>query len=128
MPLKKSSPLLPGMVIMLHAIDGCYTPSEGWNPQSKASVPVIIAERRKKEKYSDNLLSSSNWQTIAEHTNAVVKTLSQILAALNLDISYHKYLLESARWHDAGKAHPHSSHDKRRRCQKKSRTILWQSA
>ncbi|WP_348528750.1 CRISPR-associated helicase Cas3', partial [Methanothrix sp.] len=65
MPLKKSSPLLPGMVIMLHAIDGCYTPSEGWNPQSKASVPVIIAERRKKEKYSDNLLSSSNWQTIA---------------------------------------------------------------
>ena len=102
----KSTPIIPGMTIMLHAADGRYTPTVGWALQSREHVPVVTVEKRKKESYSDDPLSSCDWQTIEEHTDAVFQRMTQILDFLSLAEVWRHQLLEGVRWHDAGKAHP----------------------
>jgi len=103
--LERSSAIIPGMIIMLRAADGRYTVAEGWNPQSKEHVPVIMSEKKRIESYSNDPSSSSNWQTIAEHTDAVSDTISQILGSMHLPEIWRSDLFESVRYHDAGKAH-----------------------
>ncbi|MCX6680785.1 MAG: CRISPR-associated helicase Cas3' [Methanothrix sp.] len=106
LPLGKSTSIIPGMIIMLHAANGRYTLAEGWAPQSKEHVPVVTVGKKKTESYSDDPLSSRDWQTIEEHTDAVFQRMTQILDFLSLAEVWRHQLLEGVRWHDAGKAHP----------------------
>lgn len=104
--IQRSSMIIPGIIVVLRAADGRYTIAEGWNPQSKEQVPAITVEKKRKESYLDDLSSFSNWQTIAEHTNAVYDVITQILGSIRLAEIWLPYLLEGVRWHDGGKAHP----------------------
>lgn len=105
-PVNRAIPLIPGTNIMLRSADGRYTPSEGWNILSTEPVPVVPLEKTPEESYSDNPTSYEDWETIAEHTTAVVKETIGILDNLNLRDNLRTQLIDAARWHDAGKAHP----------------------
>jgi CRISPR-associated endonuclease/helicase Cas3 len=104
--VNRATPLVPGTIFMLRSADGRYTPAEGWNVQSRESVPVVPIGRCVEEGYDDNLISSGDWQTIAEHTDAVSQELIRILDLVNLEDEWRDRLIEAARYHDAGKAHP----------------------
>lgn len=104
-PVNRATPLIPGTTFMLRSADGRYTPAEGWNIQSREPVPLVPIDRIDEEKYDDNLTSSDDWQTIAEHTDAVSQEMIRILDLLSLEDDWRNQLIEAARYHDAGKAH-----------------------
>ncbi|MCQ8903233.1 MAG: CRISPR-associated helicase Cas3' [Methanothrix sp.] len=99
--------IIPGMIILLRASDGRYSPTVGWEPQSKTPVQVVPLEIKKRpEGYEDNPTSTGEWQTIAEHTEKVVQIANRVLEALGIEGMWRDTLLEVSRWHDCGKAHP----------------------
>jgi CRISPR-associated endonuclease/helicase Cas3 len=70
-------------------------------------VPDVVL--RRPETDGDDGQVVSNWQTVAEHSDAVVDELCRVLALLaDLGIGeagLQDELLAAARWHDRGKAH-----------------------
>ena len=104
--LGKSMPVLPGSVVMLRAADGRYTKETGWDPKSKSPVSVISLEKKPLgDRYTDDVSSSGDWKTIAEHTNDVIRIMTEIVDELDLKDGNRSILLEASRWHDSGKAH-----------------------
>jgi CRISPR-associated endonuclease/helicase Cas3 len=101
-----SKPLLPGSTVLLRANDGHYTEETGWNPKSKSQVPVIPSMAKQPgERYTNDPSSARDWETIAEHTDAVVGIMKDMVHILDLDDVTRSILLEASRWHDSGKAH-----------------------
>ncbi len=103
--------LVAGMVVMLDAAEGGYSSDRGWTGKKvkKGGVTVIGHTGTDQESLSSDPLSSfsqGQWQTIAEHTDAVVEHVGLLARDLALDPDKRDLLLEAARWHDAGKAHP----------------------
>ena len=105
-PVNRATPLIPGTIFMLRSAEGRYTPSEGWNIQSREPVPVVPIENIDEERYDDNMTSSGDWQTIAEHTDAVSKEMIRVLDLLGVEDDWRNELIEAVRYHDTGKAHP----------------------
>ncbi len=104
--LSRSTPVLPGSMVMLRADDGRYTEEAGWDPRSKRFVSVLHSAAKKAgERYNGDWTSVSDWETIAEHTDAVFRTMTDIVDVLCLKDECRNTLLEAIRWHDAGKAH-----------------------
>ena len=105
--LGANAPIYPGMTILLRSSSGKYTGKTGWNPKSVQPVPPIIPEKTADSTiYDEDPLSQSNWESLAEHTNAVVKTMQDIMTDIEETARWRTALLDAARWHDAGKAHP----------------------
>ncbi|MBA7705496.1 hypothetical protein ES703_114327 [subsurface metagenome] len=103
--------LIPGRIYLLHSTSGGYTEERGWHPEAKDHVePVWIEERRVNESTGDDYDSAGGiWVTIGEHAEEVSSELNQIFSSLSLigmDKRYKDALLEAARYHDIGKAHP----------------------
>ncbi|HXF94902.1 MAG TPA: DEAD/DEAH box helicase [Gemmatimonadales bacterium] len=117
----------PGQTLLVHWRAGGYRPTEGWDVRSRAEVPppegMVPAEAgvkawdayeerlrqgaRDVEDYDDDHLSESPcWQTIAEHTDDVCRTLDRILGDLGLSGPEAECARLAARWHDWGKSHP----------------------
>jgi CRISPR-associated endonuclease/helicase Cas3 len=105
-PVNRATPLIPGTIFMLSSADGHYTPLEGWNIHSREQVPLVPIEWIVEEKYDGNLTSSGGWQTVLEHTDAVSQKMIRVLDLLDIDDDWRNQLIEAARYHDAGKAHP----------------------
>jgi len=104
--LGKSMPVLPGSMVMLRADEGYYSDVTGWDPKSKSPVSVISREDKPLgDRYADDGTSAGDWETIAEHTNDVVSTMTKIVDELGLKDGNRSILLEASRWHDSGKAH-----------------------
>lgn len=97
----------PGLNIMLDARAGYYSTAEGWNVKSKEPVPVLSQpEKSPDDSYDGQTSSVGDWETIATHTDHVLHELSGILSPLNLPDPMRYTILDAARWHDCGKAHP----------------------
>ena len=104
--LGRSIPLLPGSMVMLRANEGRYTEETGWDPKSKSPVTIVpLTERRPGDRYTDDETTASDWGTIAEHTDDVIRTMTKIMDDLGLKDETRSILLEACRWHDSGKAH-----------------------
>ena len=102
-----ASGVYPGIVVMLRAAEGRYTLSDGWTPQSKIAVPAVVATRPEvAHGYGGDWMSEKTWMTLAEHTDRVVEANHRLADALAIPEPWRSALLEAARWHDAGKAHP----------------------
>ncbi|MBX8634270.1 MAG: CRISPR-associated helicase Cas3' [Thermoplasmata archaeon] len=105
-PVSKATQIYPGMILMLDARRGMYTSEEGWDIHSKEDVealdPVSTPAR---DSYTSDWLSSSDWMTIATHTDHVVNITNSIVKSLSLGNDITQPLLGAARWHDCGKAH-----------------------
>lgn len=101
------SELYPGLVLMLRAQDGCYSPDVGWTGKKKDKPEPLVIDQEVPDHNDDDRYAQTTWQTLAEHTDAVVEELERLLSALpGLSDDWHEALRTAARWHDAGKAHP----------------------
>jgi CRISPR-associated endonuclease/helicase Cas3 len=102
-PLRKSDPLHSGSTVMLVAADGRYTQTDGWSPAEKKPVPFVNS---KADREGSDSSSVSDWLDLAVHTDQVVARTSLIASALALSDEMKRAVMDGARWHDAGKAHP----------------------
>jgi len=103
----RNADLYPGAVLMLDAGEGCYDSRLGWTG-NRGDIPQVLPRPDKvPEGYDDDSISISTWQTLSDHTEAVVAELRQLLEQLNLpDPEMNKLLVLAAQWHDCGKTHP----------------------
>lgn len=107
--------LLPGRIICVAADSGGYSKELGFAPKSSTAVKIAeqheITEEPEELANADKRLNSetlsfSQWQTIAFHTDEVVKHTTRLSKAMNLPAELTRVLKLAARWHDLGKAHP----------------------
>lgn len=111
-PVRDRAELRPGVVVLVDAEAGGYDPARGFDPDSRASVPVVglataDAQERADAAQDQEDLSQAPWQTIAFHGGAVATELRRDLERLSLADDGLGALLDlAARWHDLGKAHP----------------------
>src|SRR5207247_7161008 len=94
----------PGQIYLRHASDGGYSAETGWNPKSKTHVPVLKPESASREEsYDDDETSQTSvWQSIAEHTDDVLRELRVIIESVQPNEATALEL--AAPWHDRGKA------------------------
>ncbi|MFN8188290.1 MAG: CRISPR-associated helicase Cas3' [Gaiellales bacterium] len=106
-PVTQQAPVHPGLTIMLDAADGRYTENEGWKPSSRRPVPVLIADAPAIDsRYGRDPTSVRTRTTLVEHTDRVVAEVERLVEACRIEPPWREALLEAARWHDVGKAHP----------------------
>ncbi|MCP9439626.1 MAG: CRISPR-associated helicase Cas3' [Nitrospira sp.] len=109
--VSQESQVIPGQVYLVHVKAGGYSSERGWDPSLKEPVQQIeSAPRRTTSEMpdatdADPLSQINRWQTIAEHTTELCRTVETILQCLNLDQKEKEALTHAARWHDRGKAH-----------------------
>jgi len=103
--------LFPGQQLILHCEEGGYDIQTGWNPASNSPVlPLEPATEQPAEAGGDDPYTfAGNWQTLAEHSNQTVSEVNDLAKTLGSSIladNYMEAVVEAARWHDLGKAHP----------------------
>lgn len=101
----------PGMQLVLASGAGGYRPDTGWAKEARDPVPVVTVDHDAaagQEAVGDDRESGGEWQSLRDHTEAVVRELRGLIAALadRLPPGAQDDLLLAARWHDYGKAHP----------------------
>lgn len=101
-----------GMILMLDAAQGGYSPQIGWDPSNREEVDVI-QERDSREpeegQSSDPFSTRKRWVTLPDHTRHVVTEVDMILKEMSgvfPDPSIPEIVRVAALYHDAGKAHP----------------------
>jgi CRISPR-associated endonuclease/helicase Cas3 len=110
--------LRPGLVVLLPASLGRYNwdnetlSGTGWDPESRAPVPVVPGESGPEEGSSSDPHSASSGipLTIAAHTANVERELRALLATIELPQRWKEHLVQAARWHDVGKGHDAFQH------------------
>ena len=105
--ISNENEVFPGMTIMMNSATGHYDSSTGWKKDVKKPKPVKVLsiEKAPPPDYDADRYSQADWQTIAQHTDGVVKKTEEILEKLTINNEHKSQILEAARWHDAGKAH-----------------------
>lgn len=102
----RETDIFPGMTIMLPAVVGGYSQTEGWTGQDDHK-PDDIHEVRSTESDEDLLAFINNgWQSIPEHTAAVQAAFTYALNALPaglLTTAEHTAIERGIDWHDVGK-------------------------
>ncbi len=98
----------PGQTFLVRSQSGGYDSEIGWNPNSKAVQPVAVEQSNELEAYDGDGQSAiaGVWQTIGEHTDEVLQQVELLLFTLRINEEHKRALLNAARWHDRGKAHP----------------------
>jgi CRISPR-associated endonuclease/helicase Cas3 len=96
----------PGGVYLLTTTSGGYNDDLGWTgePKDKPTPhPPDVGNPDTYESEPDTFLGS--WQTIAEHTQLVVRQTAALAVALTDNATFVTALQTAALWHDIGKAH-----------------------
>ena len=98
--------IYPGLVLMLRADDGGYGSDAGWTGNKGRTEPVEHTNTIPGDANDTDLLASgTQWQTIAQHTDEVVREVENFITTFGIDNGVSEPLLKAARWHDVGKAH-----------------------
>ena len=97
----------PGMTLLLHSDQGGYTADIGWDKALKAPVQPVGAHTgvKPEDVASDPYTVSGEWQSLADHTDQVVRVMMHFTKKITLPVEFKGALMDGARWHDAGKAH-----------------------
>jgi CRISPR-associated endonuclease/helicase Cas3 len=106
--------LLPGRVVCVAADAGGYDLERGFEAESDASVPPVVAPAyaqatqalEEADDQQDAEIPGETWKTIACHTKEVVDQANEIVRTLPLPADLQRLLELAALWHDWGKAHP----------------------
>jgi CRISPR-associated endonuclease/helicase Cas3 len=98
--------IAPGMILMLPTRDGGYSSEIGWTGNREDKPEPIDRGLLLEEGIEDDRYAATGWQTLAEHNNAVVRELRDIVTGCDLPGGeWIEALLLAAHWHDTGKAH-----------------------
>ncbi len=99
--------IYPGLMLRLRAEDGGYSEEHGWISPSTKPVSVIHVEAAPEVRgYDGDPVSEKDWKTLRDHTEEVVQAAQSLAEAIGLAGLLRIALVNAARWHDAGKAHP----------------------
>lgn len=101
----KIQSVYPGLVMMIDRKIGGYNSELGWNGKENETAPCEAFRKIMSHYDGDRWSQSERWETIAEHTDAVVNEVDRLIEVLNIS-KFSDHLKEAARWHDIGKAHP----------------------
>ncbi|EFI34118.1 CRISPR-associated helicase Cas3 [Desulfonatronospira thiodismutans ASO3-1] len=102
----RNAELFPGAVLFLDVKDGGYSSTLGWTGDKKDLPEVLSKPDKVSEGYDDDFITISTWQSLSDHTEAVVAELKDLIEVLNLsDVKMKEALILAAQWHDCGKAH-----------------------
>ena len=102
--------LRPGQALLLLVVAGGYSVETGFDPSAKGAVAEVLPpdlglDVHDQEGYDEDTYAEGAFQTIAEHTDAVVATVERLARSLGLPKEIADLLMQAARWHDRGKAH-----------------------
>jgi CRISPR-associated endonuclease/helicase Cas3 len=104
--------LVPGMVVLLDAKDGGYSPGRGWDGRT-APVECVPLEPEASDKLArassaEDLddMSEGVWKTIATHGRETEEQARALCDRLGVRAETARIVALAARWHDAGKVHP----------------------
>jgi len=107
--LGRNKGLFEGVVVLLPSSAGAYSEELGWTSSSVASVPAVPpgpAPPELPEPMDEDPTSTHDYiLTLLQHTENVVTELESILGRLGFEVP-RETLINSAWWHDVGKAHP----------------------
>jgi CRISPR-associated endonuclease/helicase Cas3 len=105
----KPADLYPGLVIWVDSTVGGYDPDLGFNPSAAGAVDALAGAAEQSEAIGDDPGSSPTPNqvlvSLAKHTERVVAHAATLAEALKLPSDERALLLETAAWHDWGKAH-----------------------
>ena len=101
----------PGIQLVVFSGAGGYRADIGWSADARDPVPVVATHLdagARQEAVADSFESGGEWQSLRDHTDAVIAELEELVRALadRLPPGPASDLLAAARWHDYGKAHP----------------------
>lgn len=103
----------PGLSLLLRSADGGYDASVGLDPKGTARVPPVPLDGNGRDRHGDDRHYDGDpesewafWYTLTQHSDDVAAEASTLAAAVGLATDLARALVASARWHDAGKAHP----------------------
>lgn len=108
------SELRPGLVLLVEAGSGGYSPLYGWDARLRDPVPTVSADPRQPRPTPDSADADHGteaprrWVTLDEHTRAVLDEVRRILNGLKeLEVGpvARRALERAALFHDIGKAH-----------------------
>lgn len=92
----------PGQTMMLECSAGGYTPDAGWDPKAGGTVSVVDRPNKKHD-----ARPGRQAVTLADHTEHVVAEAERLAKQLDmLGPELAGVVVDAARHHDVGKAHP----------------------
>jgi CRISPR-associated endonuclease/helicase Cas3 len=104
---KKPGEIYPGLTILVSCQSGGYHEELGFTGNSKDRPPEVPHLKIDQDTEDKDLLTYiDRYISLENHSNKIVNELQQLLATNRADLPITE-LLRAARWHDAGKAHPH---------------------
>ena len=98
----------PGLVLMLHADAGGYSPATGFDPAATAPVvpvPSTEVDDRVAESLDSDPESEQPAVPLTVHLRHVVAEAERLCGSLEVATG-RADIVRAARWHDVGKAHP----------------------
>jgi len=96
----------PGMTLMLRKSDGCYNSEIGWTGTKTDLTNPVGAGDIAEEANDDDRYASIGWQSLSDHSEAVVEEIKAILSICGLqEQKWQDEIMLAARWHDVGKVH-----------------------
>ncbi|HYA42335.1 MAG TPA: CRISPR-associated helicase Cas3', partial [Syntrophobacteraceae bacterium] len=118
--------IFPGLVLMLRKEAGCYSPEKGWTGNRKDIPRPVDKPELPEEANDDDFYSKGIWQTLPDHSDAVLLELLEILERCPIpDRRWAECLSISARWHDVGKAHPVAQQAMRGDPPEADESVIW---
>ena len=97
--------VVPGMRLLLPVAAGGYSDSEGWTGDPGDMPTPFSRETRALQKLFADPETAAAWQPLPKHTTSV-ETAAEFLADRLTLVIWRQALVNAARWHDVGKAHP----------------------
>lgn len=107
-PLADARRVRPGMTLMLNAALGGYDQNLGAQPKGWSPVHSLRPELGRLDEAHDGdpRSRSRRFVLLSDHTRGVVEHVAALGDAVGLEDAEMATLIEAARWHDVGKAHP----------------------
>ncbi len=108
----KSDPARPGDTLLLHTQAGGYDRDLGWTGEAgKGEVEAESDAGAELESMRRDPRSIAvSWIELTDHLEHVAGRARRLAADLRLEEPFAGALVEAARWHDVGKAHPEFQH------------------
>ncbi|RRJ98794.1 CRISPR-associated endonuclease Cas3'' [Opitutaceae bacterium TAV3] len=107
--------IAPGQIYLINATCGGYSETLGWTGEkTKEPIPLPPPPPAKPAPrdgaHDDESQLANTYQSIEQHTEAVLRALDEKLQTLPAAAPWTAQLITAARWHDTGKAHASFQH------------------
>ncbi|MGH8503635.1 MAG: type I-G CRISPR-associated helicase/endonuclease Cas3g [Gammaproteobacteria bacterium] len=96
----------PGMRLMLHGVSGGYDSSRGWTGSNSDRLDNLEPPGSGRSLRDDQRSECGYWAALQDHLDDARREAEKLSASLELFDPLREAVVESAGFHDIGKAHP----------------------